>query len=188
MEPENQIDAALDSALRKYGQAEPRPGLEGRVLANLRAESERLNARRNWWPAPVAVVVLAILIIGAAIFVGREHDSTRKEIAAKRTPMVRQNSSGGGVASVPFASTSPSKKIAQPMQPVPAKRTPEPGLEQFPSPQPLSEQEQMLARYVEELPSEVRQIAKAQAELAREDQLEFERQGQPENPSGNSSQ
>jgi prefoldin subunit 5 len=61
-------------------------------------------------------------------------------------------------------------------------------LEQFPSPQPLSEQEQMLARYVEELPSEAKQIAQAQTELARHDEIEFEKQGQLANPSGDSPQ
>ena len=173
MEPENQIDAALDSALRKYGQAEPRQGLDGRVLANLRAESERLNARRNGWPVPVAVS--AVLIIGAAIFVGRERGGAGKEIVAERAPSVRQNSSGSGIAAVPVASISPSKKITRPVQPVLAKQTADPRLPQFPSPQPLSQQEEMLARYVEELPSEAKQIAQAQTELARQDEIEFEK-------------
>jgi hypothetical protein len=184
MEPEKQIDAALDSALRKYGHAEPRPGLEGRVLANLRAESERRNARRHWWPALVAVS--AILVIGAGIFVGREQGGARNEIAAEPAPIVRQNSSGSGITAVPVANISPSKKITRPVRPVLANQTADPRLEQFPSPQPLSEQEQMLARYVEELPAEAQQIAQAQTELARQSEIEFEKQGQLANPSGDS--
>lgn len=185
-DPENRKDAALDSALREHGDARPRPGLEGRVLANLRAERERLKAGRKWWPAPVAVAVSAILIIGAAIFLGRTHDNTREQVAAERTPMVRQNSPGVRVASVPAANTSRATKITRRVRPVLANRPAEPRLDQFPSPQPLSDQEQLLARYVQELPSEARQIAQAQTELARQDQIEFEKQDQLENPSGNS--
>ena len=35
------VDAWIDASLNQYGEAEPRPGLEGRVWANVRAERRR---------------------------------------------------------------------------------------------------------------------------------------------------
>ena len=43
-----------------------------------------------------------------------------------------------------------------------------PKLDQFPSPRPLSEEEQLLVRYVHEFPEEAVLIAKAQAESEKE--------------------
>jgi hypothetical protein len=44
----------------------------------------------------------------------------------------------------------------------------EPRLSQFPSPRPLSEQEQLLVRYVTESPDEAVLVAKEQAERQKE--------------------
>jgi hypothetical protein len=52
----------------------------------------------------------------------------------------------------------------------------EPKLDQFPSPRPLSKQEELLARYAREHPQEANLIAQAQAELEKQDLLEFEKQ------------
>ena len=51
----------LDTALKQYGETEPPTGLEGRLLATLRAESERVPPRRNWWPALAAVAAMVIV-------------------------------------------------------------------------------------------------------------------------------
>ena len=40
-----QIDDMLDSLLANYSSAEPRPGLETRILANLRGEAEKNRLR-----------------------------------------------------------------------------------------------------------------------------------------------
>ncbi|HEY2171295.1 MAG TPA: hypothetical protein VGJ30_16840, partial [Candidatus Angelobacter sp.] len=42
-----QIDDTLDSLLANYSSAEPRPGLETRILANLREEEKK--ASEGWW-------------------------------------------------------------------------------------------------------------------------------------------
>jgi len=47
-----------------------------------------------------------------------------------------------------------------------------PKLSQFPSPQPLSEQERLLVRYVTDFPQEAAMVAKAQARAEAERQLE----------------
>ena len=48
-EREREVDQWLDSALRQYGKADARPGLEIRVLANLKAERDRIAAPHRWW-------------------------------------------------------------------------------------------------------------------------------------------
>ena len=59
------LDEWLDDALAGYSKADPRPGLEQRITATLRAE-DRAPARRRWWmfltPAAAALAVLAITV------------------------------------------------------------------------------------------------------------------------------
>ena len=73
MEPNEKdrlVSEWLNDALKQFGQAEPRPGLEGRVLASLRAESEREVSRRwQWWPAVVAVTAILTIVVG--VFLAR---------------------------------------------------------------------------------------------------------------------
>lgn len=47
-----------------------------------------------------------------------------------------------------------------------------PKLDRFPSPQPLSEQEKILASYVEKYPEQAVLLARARTEALRQDQLE----------------
>jgi hypothetical protein len=47
-----------------------------------------------------------------------------------------------------------------------------PKLQQFPSPQPLSDQEKILANYVSEYPEHAALIAQARMEMSRRDQEE----------------
>jgi hypothetical protein len=65
----------LDNALKQYGAAEPRAGLEDRVLARIQAEAQaegRQVRTRNWswWPS-IACAVLLLSV--AAAFLARNH-------------------------------------------------------------------------------------------------------------------
>ncbi len=187
---ERQIEEWLDSALKEYGEAEPRAGLEGRVLANLRAVDEHLSEPGRWWPALVAVA--AMLSIGAAIFIVREHRGNATEIAAVHPPVSHAPQGLTELTHAPDAAVMPRaskhRRFAGLQRLEQEAKANAPRLEQFPSPQPLSEQEKILARYVAELPSEAKQMAQAQTEIERQDQIEFEKLGQLESPSGDSSQ
>src|SRR5208337_3730017 len=69
---ERLIDDLLDNALKQYGAAEPRAGLEDRVLAAVRIEGRRVTPRNwSWWPAVIACVVLLLSVAGA--FLARNH-------------------------------------------------------------------------------------------------------------------
>ena len=63
---QDELDRALDAALAKYAAAEPRSGLEDRVLANLRVE--RAGVRdRAWWRWSVLAVLAAMVIVALAL-------------------------------------------------------------------------------------------------------------------------
>lgn len=175
----NSLDELLDSGLRRLGHAEPRPGLETRVLATIRAQKERrpLWTLKATWAGGMALLFLATAIWA---FYGREDRSRTaagnppaRGIPAKPpAPEVARMSKGNAAASM-----SKPRSLPRLVTPKAARKTVNlgaPHLAQFPSPQPLSQQEKMLARYVQQRPQEARLLARAQTELLRQDLLEFE--------------
>ena len=165
------LEREVNATLATYAAVEPRVGLEERVLANLRAERER--ARAWWrWPALGALAAVAVFTLAVSLLwrsqtpsvtahppapTGRSDRGTGTRIAAKNGdgvnhPMVR----------------SAMKRPARHGAPQPAVVAQGPKLDRFPSPQPLSEQEQLLVRYVKEFPQDAVMIAKAQAEFEKE--------------------
>jgi hypothetical protein len=180
-ERERMAEQWLDAAFKRYGEAEPRPGLEGRVLANLRAAADGRRGRRVWWPAVAAIA--ALLMVAGATFWASHRGEARKEVTANRGPAVFQvhqskPNSVAGVIVVPAPHEQ--RKLARRKEAARLKEAVEPKLDQFPSPRPLSKQEEMLARYVRERPQEARLVAQAQAELMKQDLLEFEKRDSPE--------
>jgi hypothetical protein len=160
--------------LRQYGQIQPPVGLEGRILANLQSVDARPSGILRWWPALAAVA--AMLLIGAAILIGREH--RRNEVvkapvlhAPQNLPEVTQ---ARNAAVIP--QTSKRRPMTEQKQPTQEKNAIEPRPEQFPSPRPLSEQEQLLADYVRERPREAGLVARARQQLLQQALLEMEKQ------------
>jgi hypothetical protein len=164
---QDKLDRVLDAALAEYAAVEPREGLENRVLANLRAEQARVPDRawRRW-----SLMALAALVIVAITLAWRSGKPSHP-VAASHPSSPLQNpappsASNGGNRVLPPA-LRPKRKSAYRSQPeivMAASRK----LEQFPSPQPLSEQELALAKYVSEFPQEATLIAQAQDEYEKE--------------------
>jgi hypothetical protein len=163
----DELDRALDSALAKYAGAEPRAGLEERVLANIRAERARVPDRA-WWRWSAAA--LAAVVVVAAALALRSGGPTQP-VVAKHTPVTTRSRReperliANGEANLvrPLAHPPIPKTLARPYQSK-VMATAAPKLDQFPSPRPLSEEELALARYVRDFPEEARLMAKAQAE------------------------
>lgn len=166
----DRLDRWLDSALRQYGDTEPRAGLERRIIANLEiAQRERISA--PWWRAFAISVLAACFVLSIWVGMNRAH---RKSAPVAR-PLVlgavntafppRPASSPGHRRSLARRAT----RHASPPQP---KFAVEPRLAQFPSPRPLTEQEQLLARYVRNFPQEARIVAREQTEVEAGKQLE----------------
>jgi hypothetical protein len=86
---ERQLDQVLDALLSEYSSQAPRPGLEKRILAGLRARAAR---RRRIWTLTLAAPTAAALLIGVVM-------NSRKPILlpshdpSSATPTVARNHS-----------------------------------------------------------------------------------------------
>jgi hypothetical protein len=172
----DELDRVLDAVLAKYAEAEPRAGLEARVLANLRAERARVEDR-TWWRWGLAAAALAVVVVTVALAwrsgrpsppVVRSHPSAPTHVSKEPKKQVASNGVGNGVRP-PRPGTAPTV-TASPNGPIAIAQHPKLG--QFPSPQPLSEQEKILQNYVAKYPEQAVLVARARSEELRRDQLE----------------
>jgi len=82
---QKEFDRWLDAALHARSKAEPRTGLEDRVLARIAAEPPR---RFSWWPA-AAIAAVAVLVI--AIVISALYSRERQDNAGNRQgPFIQQ--------------------------------------------------------------------------------------------------
>jgi len=180
IEGERELKEWLESALGQYNKAEPRAGLENRILATLQSEGDRIAAqRRGWWALGTAAAVAALV---AAVWIGEvgrvrspvgtEGTSTthgeelRASIQDRRTPEAAPSLTKGYAPS----KIAERKPASRPTRNTAAER--EPKLAQFPSPQPLSEQEQILMSYVANYPGHAALVARARSEALQRDHAE----------------
>jgi hypothetical protein len=169
----------LDAALAKYASIEPRAGLEERVLANLRVERQKVSQGGFWRSA-----VLVMAMIAVAWVLTWKLGRPRQDSAAPRP------STTLGSQPVPHRVSTGEEKAVHSHRPIVVQRASarrahppviiaaEPKLEQFPSPQPLSEQEKMLASYVANYPEHATLLARARAEALRRDAAKESDEGQ----------
>jgi hypothetical protein len=179
------LDRRLDEALAKYSTVEPRAGLEDRILANLRTQPEQA-ASVIWWRW-FAVGAVAMLTVALTLFFSwrakkPEMVQAPKLVLKEDKPMV---SATGTPPSQPQRST-PIRSTAKnrPHIAVIVASGP-PRLEQFPSPEPLSEQEKMLADYVGQFEEQAVLIARFNEDDLRRNLLEFGVDLQPDSDSNN---
>ncbi len=162
---EDDLDRVLDAALAKCAAVEPRAGLDERVLANLRAERARAP-ERSWWRWGFAA---AVLVIGAALAWRTAKPPqpviVNRPVETQTAPTQESQTANAGAETAP-ARVPPMRK--QNRRPISTKRAADPKLDVFPSPQPLSEQELALARYVRNFPGDAKLVAQAQAASERE--------------------
>jgi len=162
------LDHALDSVLEKYAAVEPRPGLEDRIFANLRAEKAHPQ-QYSWWRWSWAVAAAVVMV--AALLAWRSTRSSHPVIA--NHPAV-ENDSGKPVQHVASGQIKPGPSPRRRSGPRPSTQphlaTVEtyPKLDVFPSPRPLSEEELALARYVRNFPTDAQAVAQAQEASERE--------------------
>ena len=149
---EKQLDQLLDSLLSRHSDAQPRPGLETRILATVRAqagEQKRPGWRQIWmWAgAAAAIAIIAVLMMmnhgarrapGAPTIANTPHPPI---ISPKNPPVDHQQ-----VAEEP-----PERKHspARQTQPVAVSAVHEAVRQEvFPTATPLSDQERMLLGYL----------------------------------------
>ena len=167
---EDELDRVLDAALTKYA-AEPRAGLEERVLANLRAETAR-GDEPAWWRWGVAAVVAAVIVIAVALSWkpgSPTHPTTHVAVTTPPTqPTGTQTAASGEQRAVRPQAGHAARKTPKHRAVEAVMAAAPPKLDRFPSPQPLSEEERALAGYVSQFPREAKLIARAQEEYEKE--------------------
>jgi hypothetical protein len=189
-----QIDDMLDSLLANYSSVEPRPGLETRILANLKLanprDAESREASRGWWSfkwlwAGAAAAAAAAIIVGAVLMSGRRHVAPPPSNTVVQTaqPAVQQPMVQRPIIQQPQVQQPPvesSVRGAAGLERVIHRhKTLAPGSQQnvalawsqrpavFPTPTPLSEQERLMLAYLNNTPHE-----EVIAQIQRTDQKE----------------
>jgi hypothetical protein len=175
---QDELDRMIDGALLKYAAVEPRVGLEERVLTQMRAERAR-DRDRTWWRWSVMAAAAAIVIVAIALAWqwGRplhpqvaNHAPNNLQVP-NEIPRIISNENGNGVRVGKQGKHATHRVTSLRSQPKVIVAS-NPKLDQFPSPQPLSEQEKMLANYVARYPENAALIAEARTEALRKNRLE----------------
>jgi hypothetical protein len=168
----DRLDQWLDSALRQYGNVQPRAGLEDRILTNL-AVRNCASTRQRWTLslaslAAVAAIALLVWVEGRGLYRYRQSSTTLPQrqtaSATHNSPSVRPLIAQGPLA--PHNQISHRHGKSGPSGYETAHASPR--LRQFPSQRSLSEQEQLLVTYVRRFPGEAVEVAREQTERERE--------------------
>lgn len=178
------LEAELDAGLAKYAAVEPRAGLEGRILANLKGHGRAATGAAWWrWARVVAAALLITISLvwrlekrGPQEIVSHPampHLQTQPPVAVKDTPTTPPPTIRVAV-----------RKARQDLSRVPVVTSAEPKLDRFPAPQPLSSEELALARYARDFPQEALLIARAQEERETELQKQMMEAVAETEPSG----
>jgi hypothetical protein len=172
LDDKNRIaDQWLDAAIKQYASPEPDSGLEERIRRNLRTSVPEKKTGWQWW-TPWVVATATALLVGGILIHKPHRDDNHAAVKNTSVPITAAQSQAASLALAVVTSSARAEKkshpafaeIAQPQWP-----------DQFPSPRPLSRQEQLLADYVRERPQEARLIARARAEQQEQDMLDFKK-------------
>jgi len=174
-EPGDDLDRALDAELAKYASVEPRLGLEERILANLGSVDSSTWAGTRWTWHRAAVLAAALVI--AASLAWRWNKASHRPIVVYR-PEIKQAPVAtyrvrGETGFATRRKPSPHRSIRPRPQLQDAASGPK--LDVFPSPLPLSEQEKILALYVEKYSHHAALVAEARMDALRQQDEERRR-------------
>lgn len=178
---DRKLDEMLDAMLSAYSAVEPRPGLETRIVANVKEESAKRTSRwRLGWMWTGAIATAAAVILLMTYFWRPQQRATVPQIATqapqKTTPAPELQ------RKVTALSATSHPKHARPT--VSPTRVPNEvsvvRQEVFPSPSPLSEQEKLLLRYLSRTPRQ-ELIAQSHPDPPEEPDDDDSREPRPQN-------
>jgi Mg2+/citrate symporter len=144
------IDRLLDEMLALYSVVEPRSGLEGRILANLRSKP----SRTPWfWLIPAATVAM-VLILTWSLGMGRRPEQkiqtvAKTEVRAPSTTAKRRAAPPITAGTLRARRKTASRSLGLHSGYSAPQGVAVPRLEQFPTPLPETEQERLLKAYVQ---------------------------------------
>jgi hypothetical protein len=161
------FDRKLDETLANYAKAEPRQGLENRIMARIKTHDEHIRVGLWWvWLAGTFVALSIIL----AIFIPLKSSRAMHYVAVTPAKL------GVGMPELRARALPPVKRGSfTQTRPRPNRQTVQrlPTLDQFPSSEPLSEQEKVLADYVARFRDEAVLIARVNSEELLRDRAEM---------------
>ena len=151
-EKDKQLDDLLDSLLSRYSSAEPRPGFETRILAQVK---EATAPGKPWfwnlrWLAAGAAGAAVVAVIMFILF------SRTATAPRPQPPIVNNRKVPSPSMMLPLVVVAP-KAVREPRvspQPQPEEPTVVARQAVFPAPTPLSEQERLMLRYLVATPKE----------------------------------
>jgi hypothetical protein len=135
----DELDRLLDSALGTY--AEPRRGIEQRILARVNEmEAARLAPRRRWLVWTVAIPAVCILLYTVIPGIRKNHANIEEHAARQVQPSLPATN---GSQRVPIPTSAKPRPLRGSIKPA-ATVAAAPKLDVFPAPRPLSTEEQAL--------------------------------------------
>jgi hypothetical protein len=144
-EKDQHLDEMLDSLLASYSTAEPRPGMETRILANVsaRQKSRRLGFTWLWAGAGAAAAVVIVIVT----LLNRSTALPKPPVLAGPVPAPKINST-------PAASSLPPRVSSKTPVPRPPEQKAALDVRQavFPTPVPVSDQERLMLQYLRATP------------------------------------
>lgn len=169
MRKNDAVDSLLDAALRSYADDSTPSGLEARVLARVaevRASEEHARSSRpRWVPWAFALSAAAALLLAIAVSMWRAITAPKPEegggaidahsvqeparSTAQNRPDVSSNRADGSRDMARASAPQPRKRSV-------AKAVPLPKLDVFPTPRPLSPEEQALVAFATRVPEQQR--------------------------------
>ena len=159
-------DGMLDAALAKYAAAEPRAGLEERILANLRSAETRATERM--WPTwQIATALAVVLVVAAALalrWTRMAQPPSANQPSVPTVPVATEAKHHQG-NSATTREKAVRRKTRRPLEHEVVAANPK--LDVFPSPLPPSEQEKILAIYVGHYPDRAALLAEARMDDLR---------------------
>jgi hypothetical protein len=152
---EKLLDELLDSALNEYSRAEPRSGLENRILATLSSKAQQ-ESRWSWsrWQLWTAAAAVACVVVAVLAINHKQHSAPL--VAPGQT--IAKSTGSNSVPTVSKTASAPHvRKITRRKQQRLVAGTPAPVIAAvkqsvFPSPSPLSDQERLLFAYLKRTP------------------------------------
>ena len=161
---ERKLDELLDSALSEYSAVEPRPGLEGRILARVQDAEEQQPAW--WWSTGwllVGAVGGAIAVIVLSVLFSRPVEKRQQAQAHKEQPAMSYAQPDHRVATNPPRIQRENRPHRTETQ-LELSRRDRPSV--FPTPTGLSEQERLMLAYLAQTPKEefIAQLQRPQPE------------------------
>jgi hypothetical protein len=179
MNDRDELDILLDAALASYANPEPSPNLTARILAGTREIDRQPLIRWLVWAVPaLAALLLVVLLIEHHVL--SSHTGSPPTARLSAAPDVVHSSPHAPVFSTPGPTTGTNRAAmgsssSQPVKPTGvqiSKPEPLPRLDVFPTPTPLSPEEQALIDLVNRNPGQVAQSAARNLEQMQEQMVE----------------